>query len=157
GGRRAGHAHLSRRGHGRHHAHPGRRAPRRRARARGRPAVCVARAACVILSAMRRLLFIALLLAACRQKSIVVGSKNFTESVLLGEIVAQRLENAGCGVERKLDLGGTLVCDKAITAESLDVYPEYSGTALTAILHHEPMRDRVAVMKRVAADYAAPG
>lgn len=99
-----------------------------------------------------------LLLAACaKQKPIVVGSKNFTESVLLGEIVAQRLERAGCTVERKLDLGGTLVCDKAITAGSLDVYPEYSGTALTAILHHDAMRDRAAVMKRVAADYSARG
>jgi glycine betaine/choline ABC-type transport system substrate-binding protein len=99
-----------------------------------------------------------LLLVACsKQKLVVVGSKNFTESVLLGEIVAQRLERAGCAVERKLDLGGTLVCDKAITAGSLDVYPEYSGTALTAILHHEAMRDRTAVMKRVAADYGARG
>jgi len=107
----------------------------------------------------RVLLSIAILLfAACaKQKPIVVGSKNFTESVLLGEIVAQRLERAGCSVERKLDLGGTLVCDKAITAGALDVYPEYSGTALTAILHHDAMRDRAAVMKRVAADYRARG
>jgi len=96
-------------------------------------------------------------IACSKQKPIVVGSKNFTESVLLGEIVAQRLERAGCAVERKLDLGGTLVCDKAITAGSLDVYPEYSGTALTAILHHEAMRDRTAVMKRVSADYQARG
>ena len=51
----------------------------------------------------------------------------------------------GCKVERKLDLGGTLVCDKAITAGALDVYPEYSGTALTAILHRPQQRDRAAV------------
>jgi glycine betaine/choline ABC-type transport system substrate-binding protein len=108
--------------------------------------------------AMRRLLATIVILAACsKQKPVVVGSKNFTESVLLGEIVAQRLERAGCTVERKLDLGGTLVCDKAITAGSLDVYPEYSGTALTAILHHEAMRDRTAVMKKVAADYETRG
>src|SRR5260370_562870 len=110
--------------------------------------------------AMRRLLvtLAILILATCsKQKPVVVGSKNFTESVLLGEIVAQRLERAGCTVERKLDLGGTLVCDKAITAGALDVYPEYSGTALTAILHHDAMRDRAAVMKRVAADYQARG
>ncbi|HXH39727.1 MAG TPA: glycine betaine ABC transporter substrate-binding protein [Thermoanaerobaculia bacterium] len=99
-----------------------------------------------------------LVVAACsKQKPIVVGSKNFTESVVLGEIVAQRLERAGCAVERKLDLGGTLVCDKAITAGSLDVYPEYSGTALTAILHHEAIRDRTAVMRRVSADYGTRG
>src|SRR5207244_13217890 len=80
------------------------------------------------------ILLLALLFTACRQRAILVGSKNFTESVLLGEIVAQRLEKAGCTVERKLDLGGTLVCDRAIAAGGLDVYPEYSATALTAIL-----------------------
>ena len=66
---------------------------------------------------------------------IVVGSKNFTESVLLGEMIAQKLEKAGCTVDRHLNIGGTLVCDRAIAAGSLDAYPEYSGTALTAILH----------------------
>jgi len=107
----------------------------------------------------RRPLAIALLLlAACAKKeSIVVGSKNFTESVLLGEIVAQRLERAGCSVTRKLDLGGTLVCDSAIVAGSLDVYPEYSGTALTAILHRPAMNDRAAVMADVAREYAKRG
>jgi glycine betaine/choline ABC-type transport system substrate-binding protein len=97
------------------------------------------------------------LLAACRQKTIVVGSKNFTESVLLGEIVAQRLEKAGCTVERKLDLGGTLVCDRAITSGGLDVYPEYSGTALTAILHRPLQGDRRAVMEEVGRDYERRG
>jgi glycine betaine/choline ABC-type transport system substrate-binding protein len=83
---------------------------------------------------MARSLLIVLLLAGCAKQTIVVGSKNFTESVILGEIIAQRLEGAGCTVQRKLDLGGTLVCDKAITSGALDVYPEYSGTALHAIL-----------------------
>ena len=106
---------------------------------------------------MRRLLFAALLLAACRRQTIVVGSKNFTESVLLGEIVAQRLEKAGCSVERKLDLGGTLVCDRAIAAGGLDVYPEYSGTALTAILHRPQQNDRRAVMDEVRRDYERRG
>jgi glycine betaine/choline ABC-type transport system substrate-binding protein len=100
-----------------------------------------------------------LILAACKRahEPIVVGSKNFTESVLLGEIIAQRLEKAGCTVDRKLDLGGTLVCDSAITAGSIDVYPEYSGTALTAILHRPASGDRSAVMKTVADDYARRG
>ncbi len=112
----------------------------------------------ILLSILLTVLLTVLLFSACsKRKPIVVGSKNFTESVVLGEIVAQRLERAGCAVERKLDLGGTLVCDKAITAGSLDVYPEYSGTALTAILHHEAMRDRTAVMKRVSADYGTRG
>ena len=69
------------------------------------------------------------------KKPVVVGSKNFTESVILGELLAQKLESAGCRVDRRLNLGGTLVCDAAISAGSLDTYVEYSGTALTAILH----------------------
>ena len=107
---------------------------------------------------MKRLAVIVLFLASCRQHDpIVVGSKNFTESVLLGEIVAQRLEKAGCTVTRKLDLGGTLVCDRAIAAGSLDVYPEYSGTALTAILNRKIGSDRQAVMSTVASAYAQRG
>jgi glycine betaine/choline ABC-type transport system substrate-binding protein len=104
---------------------------------------------------MRRLLIILALLTACAEKQIiVVGSKNFTESVLLGEIIAQRLESAGCTVDRKLDLGGTLVCDKAIVSGDLDVYPEYSGTALTAILKRPISADRNAVMRDVQSEYA---
>ena len=107
---------------------------------------------------MKRFVAIALFLVACsRRETIVVGSKNFTESVLLGEVIAQKLEKAGCSVTRKLDLGGTLVCDRAIGAGSLDVYPEYSGTALTAILHRKTGGDRQAVMSEVAAAYVARG
>lgn len=84
---------------------------------------------------MKRVLLAALLLAACSKKAVVVGSKNFTESVILGEIEAQKLESAGCRVDRKLNLGGTLVCDAAIKSGSLDTYVEYSGTAQLAILH----------------------
>ncbi len=109
---------------------------------------------------MRRLLLLAIVLAtACRRgpQPIVVGSKNFTESVLLGEIIAQRLEQAGCRVDRKLDLGGTLVCDRAITAGAIDVYPEYSGTALTAILHRPANLDRQAVTRELVDAYARRG
>jgi glycine betaine/choline ABC-type transport system substrate-binding protein len=107
---------------------------------------------------MKRILFIVLFFASCaKHDPIVVGSKNFTESVLLGEIVAQRLEKAGCSVTRKLDLGGTLVCDRAIVAGSLDVYPEYSGTALTAILNRRIGGDRQSVMSAVAAAYSQRG
>ncbi|HEY2092769.1 MAG TPA: glycine betaine ABC transporter substrate-binding protein [Thermoanaerobaculia bacterium] len=100
-----------------------------------------------------------LLLAACKRghDPIVVGSKNFTESVLLGEVIAQKLEKAGCTVDRKLNLGGTLVCDRAITGGSIDVYPEYSGTALTAILHKAASGDRAAVMKTVGDEYVRRG
>lgn len=84
---------------------------------------------------MKKLLVAALLLAACRERApIVVGSKNFTESVLLGELVAQKLEAEGCTVDRKLNMGGTFVCDGAINAGAIDAYVEYSGTALSAIL-----------------------
>jgi glycine betaine/choline ABC-type transport system substrate-binding protein len=97
------------------------------------------------------------ILAACSKPPVVVGSKNFTESVVLGEIVAQRLERAGCRVDRKLDLGGSIVCDKAITSGAIDVYPEYSGTALTAILHRPLSRDRQSVSSEVQRGYEQRG
>ena len=100
---------------------------------------------------------IAVATTCTRKQTIIVGSKNFTESVLLGEIIAQRLVSAGCTVDRKLDLGGTLVCDKAILAGDLDVYPEYSGTALTAILKRPITSDRAAVMRDVQTEYAKRG
>src|SRR5438270_1921472 len=87
------------------------------------------------------------------KKPVVVGSKNFTESVILGELLAQKLESAGCKVDRRLNLGGTLVCDAAIASGSLDAYVEYSGTALTAILHRPAMNDRNAVDREVASAY----
>jgi len=112
-----------------------------------------------LVSSRKLLIALLLLFVSCKRGAtpIVVGSKNFTESVLLGEIVAQKLEKSGCTVERKFDLGGTLVCDRAITAGSIDVYPEYSGTALTAILHRPASSDRAAVMKSVSDDYARRG
>ena len=96
-----------------------------------------------------------LLLASCAKRPLVVGSKNFTESVILGELVAQKLESAGCKVDRRLNLGGTLVCDAAITAGSIDSYVEYSGTALTAILKKPASNDRDGVTQEVASMYAA--
>jgi glycine betaine/choline ABC-type transport system substrate-binding protein len=104
---------------------------------------------------VKRVVVAALLLAACAKKPLVVGSKNFTESVILGELVAQKLESAGCKVDRRLNLGGTLVCDAAITAGSLDSYVEYSGTALTAILKQPASNNRNAVTQEVASLYAA--
>jgi osmoprotectant transport system substrate-binding protein len=68
-----------------------------------------------------------------------VGSKNFTEQVVLGEMLAQQIERRlGVPVERKLDLGGTLVAHEALIKGEIDLYPEYTGTALTAILKHAP-------------------
>ena len=75
-------------------------------------------------------------------ETVVVGSKNFTEQVILGELVAQAIEaEGGVRVVRKLNLGGTFVCDAGIRAGGLDVYVEYTGTAVTAVFHEEVPHD----------------
>ena len=79
------------------------------------------------------------LLAQRAAGAIVVGSKNFTEQVILGELLAQAIErDTGLPVQRRLNLGGTLICDRAVMTGDIDVYVEYTGTALTAIFH-EPI------------------
>src|SRR6266850_2179833 len=83
---------------------------------------------------------------------IVVGSKDFTESALLGEIVAQMLEARGVAVERKFELGGNLPHD-ALLAGKIDLYPEYTGTAYTAILKHTPITDPRVVYDQVKKEY----
>ncbi len=97
----------------------------------------------------------AVLLAACPgPRSIVVGSKNFTEQRILGEIAAQQLERRlGTRVTRRLDLGGTLLAHEALVSGRIDLYPEYTGTALTAILKSPPAYDPKAVFDAVAAAY----
>jgi len=84
---------------------------------------------------------------------LVVGSKDFTESAILAEIVAQLLEARGVTVERNYELGGNLPHD-AMLAGRLDLYPEYTGTSYTAILHHQPITDPRAVYEQVKAEYA---
>ena len=95
------------------------------------------------------------LLAACsRTDRIIVGAKNFSESDLLAEIVAQQIERrAHVPVERRLHLGGTFVCHQAITSGSIDIYVEYTGTAFTAILKQTPVADADRVYRFVAAEY----
>jgi osmoprotectant transport system substrate-binding protein len=88
---------------------------------------------------------------------IVVGSKNFTEQRILGELLAQTVESAGLGAERRLDLGGTFVCDAALRAGQIDLYVEYTGTALTAILKEAPGGTPAEVLARVRAAYAPAG
>lgn len=68
------------------------------------------------------------------QSKIRVGSKDFPESIIIGEIYAQLLENAGFDVERKLNLGGTVVAQQALLSGDLDLYPEYTGTGLLVVL-----------------------
>ena len=65
-------------------------------------------------------------------KTISVGSKNFTEQYVLGEIYSQALEAAGFTVKKQLDLGSELLAFKALKAGKIDAYPEYTGTALTS-------------------------
>ena len=96
-----------------------------------------------------------LVLAACSHRhAITVGSKNFTEQIVLGEIVAQHLEHRlGERVERRLDLGGTLLAHEALVAGNIDVYPEYTGTALTNVLKRAPSADAAAVLAAVRDGY----
>jgi glycine betaine/choline ABC-type transport system substrate-binding protein len=96
-------------------------------------------------------------IVGCKKEDpITVGSKNFTEQVILGEIVAQHLEHRlGRRVDRKLNLGGTMLAHQALVRGEIDLYPEYTGTALTAILKLEPARDSIAAMALVRAEYQA--
>jgi len=103
------------------------------------------------------ILALALMLAACasRENRIVVGSKNFTEQLILGEIVAQQIEaKTHLAVERRFYLAGSYICHQAILGGRIDIYPEYTGTALTAILKQKPEGNREAVYQRVKSEYA---
>jgi len=84
---------------------------------------------------------------------VTIGSKDFTESALLAEIVAQMLEARGVLVERRFELGGNLPHEAMVTG-TLDLYPEYTGTSFTAILHHKPIGDPRAVYAQVKQEYA---
>jgi osmoprotectant transport system permease protein len=86
-------------------------------------------------------------------QKIRVGSKDFTESVILAEILAQTLEQKGITVERQFELGGNLAHD-ALLANQIDVYPEYTGTAFTAILKHKPITDPAEVYEQTKREYA---
>jgi glycine betaine/choline ABC-type transport system substrate-binding protein len=98
----------------------------------------------------------ALALTGCAPKpAIVVGSKNFTEQALLAEIVSQHVERRmHLVVSRKFNLGGTLLAHGALTSGGIDLYPEYTGTALTAVLKRPPGKDPAAVMEEVRREYA---
>jgi osmoprotectant transport system substrate-binding protein len=105
---------------------------------------------------MRRCLLAGAVVLACSpREAVVVGSKNFTESVILGEIIAQELEYRGLPVVRKLNLGGSFVCHHAMLAGDLDVYVEYTGTAYSAILELPQERDPQRVRAVVDSVYAA--
>jgi osmoprotectant transport system substrate-binding protein len=95
--------------------------------------------------------------AAQAQQPVRVGSKNFTEQFVLAELYAQALEAAGVKVEKKLNLGGTLIAHKALEEKQIDLYPEYTGTILLAVLKEEAMTDPKAVYEKVKDAYAKKG
>src|ERR1700689_5266563 len=94
-----------------------------------------------------------LLLAGCSARprdTLVIGSKNLPEQALLGEILAQHLEaQTHLRVERRFYLAGTYICQQALLAGRIDTYVEYTGTALTAILHNPVEKDASAVFAQV--------
>ena len=95
--------------------------------------------------------------AACtpRTDTIRVGSKNFTEELILGELYAQTLEHAGYKVDRRLDLGSVEVAMEALQRGDIDVYPEYTGTALLVVLKMPPITDRRKTYETVKSAYRA--
>jgi osmoprotectant transport system substrate-binding protein len=107
---------------------------------------------------MKRLLAIlvsTICLGSCsRHNAIVVGSKNFTEQLILGEIAAQQLERKlHLRVERRLDLGGTLLAHGAIVKGDIDIYPEYTGTASSVVLKQDIPKDPVSAYMAVKDAY----
>ena len=102
------------------------------------------------------LLLVAILLS-CRpaHRGIVIGSKNFTEQVILAELLAQQIERqTGERVDRRFYLGGTYIAHQALLAGRIDGYVEYTGTALTAVLKQQPSSDSAEVYARVKQTYS---
>jgi osmoprotectant transport system substrate-binding protein len=101
------------------------------------------------------LLAAGLALPACgmRRDATAIGSKNFTESLLLGELYAQVIEDNGHPVRRRLDLGGTDIAMAALRRNEIDCYPEYTGTALLVVLKSQPQGDAVQTFDFVKSEY----
>jgi len=103
------------------------------------------------------LVWTVVLFSSCRPSHpnrIVVGSKNFTEQLILGELFAQQIERkTNLPVERRFYLAGTYICHQAILAGRIDLYPEYTGTALTAILKEKPTGNRAQTYDQVKTEY----
>ena len=116
------------------------------------------RAAAAVVGGIGLVLVLALA-AQSRPKGpvVVLGSKNFTEQEVLGEIVAGLLESRGFTVERRLNLGGTTLCHEALRTGQVDLYVEYTGTALTEVLKLPSESDAAAVLEKVRAAYARLG
>jgi osmoprotectant transport system substrate-binding protein len=99
------------------------------------------------------------LLTSCsppRSNHPVIGAKNFTEQVILGELLAQEIEaKSDLKVERRFYLAGSYICQQALVAGRIDAYVEYTGTALTAILKQPIDRDPESVLRTVRQLYAS--
>jgi len=116
-------------------------------------------ASCRVKSLLALVILSCLLTPAClpaRDNVIVVGSKNFTEQLILGELIAQQIEaTTRLPVERRFYLAGTFICQQAILSGRIDMYPEYTGTALTAILKQNPAGSSEQVYDRVKSEYSS--
>lgn len=85
---------------------------------------------------------------------IRVGSKHFSEQLILGELISQIIERfCHLKVDRRFNLGGTMICHGALINNEIDIYPEYTGTSLSAILKQEPVKDEASVMHTVTDQY----
>lgn len=108
--------------------------------------------------ALTALVCVSAIFASCgpaRANRILIGSKNFTEQLVLGELFAQQIENkAHLPVERRFYLAGTYICQQAILSGRIDIYPEYTGTALTAVLKEKPEGNREEIYNRMKTEYA---
>lgn len=94
------------------------------------------------------------LLSCDPEHTVVIGSKNFTEQIILGELLAQHIEaRTDLKVKRQFNLGGTFVCHQALVSGKIDAYVEYTGTALTAILRAPPSNDPQAAYRTVQDAY----
>lgn len=107
-----------------------------------------------ILGVLSLLLTLLISCAPSHSDRVVVGSKNFTESFILGELIAQQIEqHSHVKVERRFYLAGTYICQQAILSGRIDIYPEYTGTALAAVLKQNASGNRKDVYRRVKSEY----
>jgi osmoprotectant transport system permease protein len=121
------------------------------------PAALLALAADGLLALLERLAAVSYARTATGA-TVVIGSKNFTEQVILGELLAQAIEAEGeVRVERKLNLGGTFICDRGIRSGELDAYVEYTGTAVSAVFHQDVPRDSRQAFDAARQLYARAG
>jgi osmoprotectant transport system substrate-binding protein len=108
----------------------------------------------VVIALVSLIIFSSISCSPPRFNRIVIGSKNFTESLILAELMAQVIEaHTHLKVERRFYQAGTYICHQAVLAGRIDIYPEYTGTALTAILKENASGDEQTVYQRVKSEY----